>query len=298
MWSTKLDGLYVLSVLTRRGKILVIKNYLGQLVVAGALLLSMVACAQSALPTATPQPRLGIDVPVRIMPMGDSITEGICDQTWNCDELKPTFPNERTGIEGCNWALNYANPGALGYRGFLRDQLLEQKYQVEFVGSVNVVDGIPHEGHTAWVIKNLDYCVQNADWLQEFQPNMILLHIGTNDAGALKKPEVMIADLHALVEHIYEVLPETTELIIAQVLRTTDVRKNERLTAYNAAIPALVDEFRALGKHVSYVDMSGVIQSNAELDSGFGGVHPNAVAAERMAEVWSGKIVEILGQLP
>jgi len=48
------------------------------------------------------------------------------------------------------------------------------------------------------------------------------------------------------------------------------------------------------GKHVSLVDMRNTVQSPDEYDEM--GAHPNPVAAERMAQVWYEKIMEIVGQ--
>jgi lysophospholipase L1-like esterase len=270
------------------------------LVVSGIMLV-LAACTT----TSTPSTRLGTDVPVRIMPMGDSITEGLCDAPENCNTPDVKSPSDGSGIAACSWALNYDNPKALGYRAFLRDKLIAKGFQATYVGSVSVVNGLAHEGHSAWTISDLDYCVQNADWLQKAQPQIILLHIGTNDGKSSETLDIMVADLNQLLKHIYDKLPATTEVIVAQVIParkdvyrdtkdTSRVLLNDFLAPYNAKIPGVVDEIRASGKHVSYVNMSGVIQSDTDFDGM--GLHPNKVASERMADVWLGKIVEILEQ--
>jgi lysophospholipase L1-like esterase len=265
------------------------------LVVSGIMLV-LAACTT----TSTPPNRLGIDVPVRIMPMGDSITEGVCDAPENCNIPDIKAPSDGSGIAACSWALNYDNPKALGYRAFLRDKLIAKGFKATYVGSVSVVDGLAHEGHTAWSISDLDYCVQNGDWLQKAQPQIILLHIGTNDARNSQALGKMVADLNQLLKHIYDTLPATTEIIVAQVtparkdVQSSKALLNELLAPYNAKIPGIVDELRASGKHVSYVNMSGVIQSDADFDDM--GLHPNKAASERMADVWLGKIVEVLEQ--
>ena len=104
---------------------------------------------------------------------------------------------------------------------------------------------------------------------------------------------------------IYQELPETTEVIVPLLAPTRegvhiaywDPSKplaNDLLPVYNAGVPGVVEEFRAQGKHVSLVDMRNTVQSPDEYDEM--GIHPNLVAAERMAQVWFEKIMEILGQ--
>jgi lysophospholipase L1-like esterase len=262
-------------------------------------------------PTITPIPinvKLGVDLPVRIMPMGDSITEGVCDTEENCP-APPVFmsPLNGDGVAACSWAHNYYAPKAVGYRVFLRDKITARGFKLNYVGSVTVVEGLAHEGHSGWEIADLDYCVQNGDWLEKAQPNVILLHIGTNDANNSRTPEEMATRLQSLLEHIYDKLPGTTEIIVAQIIRASttalpyfaksNILMNDIITPYNQTIPGVVEKLRAENKHVSFVDMTGVIHSDSEVDVMLG-LHPNAVASERMADVWLAKILEVIGQKP
>lgn len=237
--------------------------------------------------------------------MGDSITEGVCDTEANCQVIDFKSPTNGDGVAACAWAHNYANPKAVGYRAFLRDKITARGLKMTYVGSVTVVEGLAHEGHSAWTIIDLDYCVQNGDWLEKAQPNVILLHIGGNDANSSRTPEEMAASLQNLLEHIYEKLPETTEVIVAQnipaaknaypLIIPSNTLMNDIITPYNLKIPGVVDTLRAEKKHVSYVDMTGTIHSDSDLDVMMG-LHPNAEASERMADVWLAKILEVIGQ--
>jgi lysophospholipase L1-like esterase len=256
------------------------------------LVLLLAACRQQEI-----GPRLGLEVPLRIMPMGDSITEGLCDTQDTCEEpAEWMIPTTGDGVEACGWAANPYNPEAVGYRAFLRDMIAAKGLDMSYVGSVAVVEGLAHEGHTGWQILDLDYCVQNGDWLEKAQPNVILLHIGTNDASEGRAPEEMVQSLLELLQHIYEKVPATTEVIVAQIIPARQSWMKSVITPYNELIPGVVDELVAEGKHVSYVDMTGVILSDSDLDRF--GHHPNAVASERMAQVWYAKILDIIGQNP
>ena len=253
----------------------------------------------------TPLPKLGVDVPVRIMPLGDSITEGVCDRPDTCNVPMIQTPGTGYGIQSCSFNLNLYNRAARGYREFLFDKLIEAGVDMTYVGSVQVNEGLAHEGHSAFRTSDIDYCIQNAGWLEQAKPDMILLHVGSADAGDGGIPaNASLAALRFILTHIYQRSPESTEVILAQVIPARedshvnfDPSKplvNDVLTEYNAGIPAVVEEFRAMGKHVSLVDMREAIQSIDDYDEM--GRHPNVVASERMAQVWFEKIMEIVGQ--
>lgn len=180
----------------------------------------LAACAApAAAPTATPVPPTPTAVPpLRIMPMGDSITEGLCDSTATCRTPEIKTPTGGYGVSVCSWSLNTVNQASVGYRASLRDKLASAGIDATFVGSVSVVEGLSHEGHSGWTIGDLDYCVQNANWLEGAKPDVILLHIGTNDMGWAHEPDRMITDLRTLLQHIYAHLPKSTHVIVAQVI--------------------------------------------------------------------------------
>jgi len=175
---------------------------------------------------------------------------------------------------------------------------------MSYVGSVQVIPDLAHEGHTGFMISDLDYCLQNANWLVQAKPDMILIYAGEMEFFEGTPPEEIIDSLRGLLTSIYQKLPESTEVIVAQSYPAReDIHVywdqnlpliNDFVAGYNALIPGVAEEFRAAGKHVSYVDLQNTIQSPDEYNES-GGV-PNLVASERIAEVWFEKIMEILGQ--
>jgi hypothetical protein len=95
----------------------------------------------------------------RIMPLGDSITQGDASGE----------PNEDLQAS---------------YRLVLWDLLADAGYDVDFVGSLNsgsdILDFDPHhEGHPDW--RDDEIALNIYDWLVWNPADIILLHIGTND---------------------------------------------------------------------------------------------------------------------
>src|SRR6187551_3033003 len=88
---------------------------------------------------------------VRVMPLGDSITEG-------------------TQVPG-------------GYRIGLWQRMAAAGYRVDFVGSQAngpaALGDHDHEGHPGWRIDQIDANITG--WLAATGPRTVLLHIGTND---------------------------------------------------------------------------------------------------------------------
>ena len=185
---------------------------------------------------------------VRIMPLGDSITDG------------------------------YNVPG--GYRVNLWQRLAGGGYTVDFVGSQfngpAQLGDHDHEGHSGWRIDQLDANI--AGWLAASAPRTVLLHIGTNDINQNYDVANAPARLSALIDHILSDDPGV-ELFVAQITPEADPTLEARVEAYNAALPGVVS---GKGATVHLVDMHSAL-SAADLADG---VHPTAAGYDKMAPVW------------
>jgi lysophospholipase L1-like esterase len=185
---------------------------------------------------------------VRVMPLGDSITDG------------------------------FNVPG--GYRIDLWQRLAGGGYTVDFVGSG--ANGPPelgdhdHEGHSGWRIDQLDANI--VSWLRTSAPHTVLLHIGTNDVNQNFDLANAPARLSTLVDHILATAPGV-EVFVAQITPEADPTFEARIRAYNAALP---DALRGKGPRVHLVDMHSAL-GTADLADG---VHPTAVGYARMGAVW------------
>lgn len=205
--------------------------------------------------------------PCKILPLGDSITYGL-------------------GGSG-----GFGSSGG-GYRVELFKNALADNKNITFVGSVmsgpTEVDGVPfprnNEGYSGWVINQIANIVPSP--ALDGQPHIILLMIGTNDiawAGTRNAPE----QLAALIDEIIAANADTF-LVVAQI--TPLGRSNTGVEAYNAAMPAIVDERAAQGAHIMLVDMYTGFSTTNLAD----GVHPDAVGYKFMADVWYAAIKDML----
>jgi len=196
---------------------------------------------------------------VRVMPLGDSITDG------------------------------FNVPG--GYRIYLRHRMVAGGYTVDFVGSSS--NGPPtlgdhdHEGHSGWRIDQLDANV--VGWLQNSNPRTILLHIGTNDMNQNYDIANAPARLSALIDKIRANAP-SAELFVAQITPVSDPTRESRVQAYNAAIPGVVAQ---KGARTHLVDMHSAI-TTADLADG---VHPNSSGCDKMAARWFSALQSVPGSL-
>jgi len=199
---------------------------------------------------------------VRVMPLGDSITEG-------------------TQVPG-------------GYRIGLWQRLVNGRYTVDLVGSqyngpASLGDH-DHEGHPGWRIDQIDASVTG--WLATYQPHTVLLHIGTNDV--LQNYNVSTAPnrLSALIDHMTSAAPNA-EVFVAQIIPLANSGQENAVRTFNAAIPGIVQNKVNAGKHVHLVDMHSALTTADLID----GVHPTASGYDKMAAVWHNALLSVPGSI-
>jgi lysophospholipase L1-like esterase len=199
---------------------------------------------------------------VRVMPLGDSITDGV--QT----------------------------PG--GYRTGLCQRLVANGYNVDFVGSLSngpaTQCGQNHEGHSGWRIDQIDANI--VGWLGTARPHTVLLHIGTNDV--LQNDDLANAPnrLSTLIDHITATAP-AAEVFVAQIIPLADPSKDAQVRSFNGAIPGIVQSKAAAGKHVHLVDMHTALTAADLVD----GIHPTPAGYDKMAAVWHSALLTVPGSV-
>lgn len=222
----------------------------------GALVATLLAASPALADQSTVEHQAA--APVRVMPLGDSITQG--------------------GSIG-------------GYRLDLGTKLRAAGRTVDFVGSLADGPGsMPdrnHEGHPGWTIAQIDAIVANR--LSTYTPRTILLHIGTNDMYG-SDPGGAPRRLSALVDKITAQAPGA-EVFVATIIpiRFADATVRN----YNAAIVPMLRAKAAAGKRVHVVDMYPAVPISDLPD----GIHPNATGYSKMATVWFNALASVPGSV-
>jgi lysophospholipase L1-like esterase len=194
-----------------------LRRLLPALAVTAGVLLSGAPAAASPAPAADGSA-------LRIMPLGDSITAGV-------------------GVAGKD-----------GYRLRLQRSLEKAGVAVDYVGSQRGgTAGDPdHEGHGGWTIDQL--ANRTTAWVQRYDPDVVLLHAGTNNITRGEDPAAVAGKLSGLIDRVRAAAPGA-QVFVARIIGTAVPAEVPANQAYNALIPDVV---AGKDERVHLVDQSPV----------------------------------------
>ncbi len=241
----------MLHLLTRRPRLHTAAAALTALLLAAAL---PFAGSPRSAAAGTTLPPLDTSQHLKIMPLGDSITAGVGSSTG----------------DSYRWDL---------YR-YLTD--VQQIYATTYVGSqTGGQEPVPrHEGHSGWTLADLT--AQIDGWMATYQPDIVLLHAGVNDARTGATTQVMTDRMTALLGRILADSP-TVRVIVGDVVPpwygTQQDIASSTVQRFDAALPSVV---AAAGPRVTLARMSAAVPSNLLAD----GLHPGDAGFRYMAWVW------------
>ncbi len=199
---------------------------------------------------------------VRVMPLGDSITEG-------------------TQVPG-------------GSRIGLWQRFTTNRYTVDLVGSQfngpSTLGDHDHEGHPGWRIDQIDANI--VGWLNTFNPRTVLLHIGTNDVLQNFNLGSAPSRLSTLLDRITNTKPGA-DVFVAQIIPLANSGQDAAARTFNAAIPGIVQSKVNAGKRVHLVDMHSALTTADLID----GVHPTSTGYNKMAAVWYNALLSVPGSI-
>ena len=172
--------------------------------------------------------------PVKIMPLGDSITEG------------------------CNGLITDDNYMA-SYRQKLYLDLTGAGYGVNFVGSLQSGNLLTpafdtdHEGYAGYTAASCPYgageVVTNVyNWLTAHPADVVLLHIGTNDVNYSCQSA---ADVSSVLDEIYSYNRDITVLLARIINQKTPI---QAVTDFNNSVEAMAKIRIANGDRIVIVD--------------------------------------------
>lgn len=208
----------------------------------------------------------------RIMPLGDSITEG-------------------TGT-----------PQVGGYRGPLYDALRADSFTFTPVGprtqgaTALAAADRPHAGQPSWNVASLTFGQAALPdrgnvtaWMTAYAPDVVLLMAGTNDSAEYKNnPAGMRSRYNELLDAIFAVDP-TVQVHMASIPKANSsfganyLHHLAHATNVSVMVPEIVAERQLAGRSIFYVDMFTALDPATDV-ADF--VHPNAQGYGKIAARW------------
>jgi hypothetical protein len=192
--------------------------------------------------------------PIRIWPFGDSIT----------------------GMPGC-------------WRAYLWRQLQTDGYKnIHFVGSVRGDDcGFDydryHDGHAGYQITDVAAGKYPFDsWLANGDPNITLIHYGTNDCMMGKSIQSQL-DAFTWVLNKLRLKNPKAVVIIAKIIPISSATAEKNNEALNAQIDGWATTHTTADSPITIVDQWTGFSAATDLRDG---VHPNTGGEQKMAKVW------------
>jgi len=222
-----------------------------------ALIVGVVPAARSAV------------VPVRVMPLGDSITAG----------------------PGCWRALLWNRLQTTGLTN------------VDFVGGVSDGGGcnpgfpydFDHEGHGGFSATGIADQNQLPPWLTAARPDVVLMHLGTNDMwGGFIPTSAKLAAFTKLVGQMRASNP-SMKIIVAQIIPMSQAACATcpaDVVALNNALPGWAAGLTTAQSPITLADLWTGFDAVADTVDG---VHPNANGFRKMADRWYPPLAQVLG---
>jgi lysophospholipase L1-like esterase len=219
--------------------------------------------------------------PMTIYPVGDSITAGYGPQ-----------------IQG-------------GYRAYLYQKLKDAGIQVQLIGTSDLNSANPiltndnqthHEGHGGYRIDQIFKNLNGLDpgdssfggyWMtgghgtgrSPLSPDIILVHVGTNDIIQKGTPEVVEGRLQKLLDY-FALNCGQAKIFVAKILPINRDNDNDTVKALNSwvegklADPSYANHFYVVDMYSHFVDPAGHINHLPD------GIHPDTDGYRTMANVW------------
>jgi len=210
----------------------------------------------------------------KIMPLGDSITQGYMDGI-----IDPDPGNNR-----------------VGYREKLYSDLVDEGYDVDFVGSLNqgLFADPWHEGQSGGRADGIRDSVYSL--LVDNPADIILLHIGTNDFSDGQSAAAVRDEINGILNEIDEYEDDySTEVmvILALIINRQDpsTLEGQKTTQLNFLLQTLVNTRSAGGDQIRAVNHEIALNYPGDMADPW---HPNMTGYNKMADVWFSALEQIL----
>lgn len=229
---------------------------------------------------------------LRIMPLGDSITEGVLlsANLSYPDGTNKAHPEQGLTPEGFSGSLM---SGSGGYRIHLKQFLYNLNWDSYMVGQKYDIGG-HYEGYPGYMSSDLLAILP--DILDANPPDVILLHIGTNDLPWPINPDSCYANINLMLDFIHDFDPNI-HVFLAQIIpclqnTTLGQKRYPRIIELNDKFPQIARE----RSYVTIVDMWRAFTSNPDWETELmsGTWHPNNTGYRVMAEEWRDALEDVI----
>ena len=221
--------------------------------------------------------RRDVAQPIRILPLGDSITQG-------GRQDRPEYT----------------------YRYPLFYMLKDAGYAVDFIGSLNTglqpeavwpdKNGVPfdrdHEGH--YGISTLEARKRLPDWMEKYAApaDMALIHLGSNDYDAANYDRAIITPLKEIIALLRQKNPNVV-ILVGHMLES-----GRKARALRPMIERMVrEQHLPQSPVVSVAFYEGWISKPGPGSDTFDWAHPNPQGQQKMADKWFAAMVPFLKRM-
>ena len=200
---------------------------------------------------------------IKILPLGDSITQG---------------GNSRPSYRRALWL-----------------KLQDAGYNVDFIGSQRGFHGdapaeslldfdLDHEGHWGWEANEIAEALP--EWLNDYTPDIALIHLGTNDFDRGESIAETLSDLASILTLLFRGNPDMI-VLLAEVIPM----RFKSTSKLNSGINSLALSVSTAGWNVMIVDQNAGYYS---LIHSYDKYHPNYRGEEKIAQQWFDAITRAL----
>ncbi|KAL8910183.1 MAG: hypothetical protein Q9171_004520 [Xanthocarpia ochracea] len=154
-------------------------------------------------------------------------------------------------------------------------ETLRKTNTVTFVGSQGKAP-LVHEGRPGWIIKDVDTV---AGVSLPSRPNVVLIHVGTNDLLTNTNIDQAPERLGALIDHVTSVATDAV-VLVSQLIPSSRTGAFEKFVTFNARMANIINQRQVRGRKVMKVFMP------VTTDDLVDGIHPNDAGYNKMGQAW------------
>lgn len=204
-------------------------------------------------------------------------------------------------------SITQSNNENLSYRYPLWTKLIDSGLDFDFVGSMTSnYGGNPvwpqyngenfdqdHEGHWGWRVDQINSNLSG--WLSGYTPDIVLVHMGTNDVAQNNSVASTINELKDLITLLRADNPNV-KVLLATLIPADDLLWTwaYKIPLLNAEIPSIAVEMSTTDSPIYIIDQYNGFDPVTDT---FDGVHPNEDGEEKMAQKWIDGIDNAFGGL-